>query len=189
MNNILDALRGFIEEEVEVLSDKEKEAWNAKIIAGVSYIKAKEKFDVFSSSGGSVELKHFRLKKVWINQSLRERNLSAESKESLHAKRQELDDAIESLVKEQKRLKEDATSKRKIFYAAAKAYKEIQAQKTKLDKPTVATVENILLAYNISPARYHGGKLNGVDCRELMSKAKQILPEIEAALHSVEHPQ
>lgn len=92
-------------------------------------------------------------------------------------------------MEEQKWLKEDATSKRKIFYAAAKAYKEIQAQKTKLDKPTVATVENILLAYNISPARYHGGQLNGVDCRELMSKAKQILPDIEAALHTVEHPQ
>lgn len=77
VNNILDALRGFIEEEVEVLSGKEKEAQNAIIITYVSYMKSKEKFDVFSSSGGSVKLKLFRLEKVRINQSLRERNLSA----------------------------------------------------------------------------------------------------------------
>ena len=45
------------------------------------------------------------------------------------------------------------------------------------------------MQYEIPPARYHGGKLNGVDCRGVMSKAKVIFPEIEAALHSIEHPQ
>jgi hypothetical protein len=50
-------------------------------------------------------------------------------------------------------------------------------------------MENILLKYEISPARYHGGKLNGVDCWEFMSKAKDICSEIQAMLLSVDHPQ
>ena len=59
----------------------------------------------------------------------------------------------------------------------------------KLDKPTTTTMKSILLNYQISPARNHGGKLNGVDCRELMSKAKEIFREIQALLLSIDHPQ
>ena len=72
---------------------------------------------------------------------------------------------------------------------ASKALKELQSKKTKLDKPTIATMENILLKYEISPARYHGGKLNGVDCRELMYKAVMIFEEVEELLLSIDHPQ
>ena len=126
---------------------------------------------------------------IRTNQSLRARNLITQTRESLLSEKQELEDAIESLVEEQKRLKEDTSSKQKIFSDASRTHEEVVAKKTKMDKPTFATVENILLQYEISPARYHGGKLNGVDCRELMSKAKVIFPEIEAALHSIEHPQ
>ena len=50
-------------------------------------------------------------------------------------------------------------------------------------------MENILSNYEISPARYHGGKLNGVDCRAFMSKANEICSEILAMLLSVDHPQ
>jgi hypothetical protein len=37
-----------------------------------------------------------------------------------------------------------------------KALKEEHAMKTKLDKSTTATMENILSNYEICPARYHG---------------------------------
>jgi hypothetical protein len=67
--------------------------------------------------------------------------------------------------------------------------KEEQAKKAKLDRPTTATMENILSNYEISPARYHGGKLNGFDWREFMSKVKDICSEIQAMLLSVDHPQ
>ena len=50
-------------------------------------------------------------------------------------------------------------------------------------------MENILSNYEISPARYHGGKLNGVDCRAFMSKANDICSEIQVMLLSVDHPQ
>ena len=72
---------------------------------------------------------------------------------------------------------------------ASKVLKELQAKKMKLDKPTIAAIENILLKYEISPARYHGGKLNGVDCRELMYKSVPIFEEIEQLLLSIDHPQ
>jgi hypothetical protein len=181
-------LRGFIEEVVEVLSDAEKAVRNAKINADVSYVMTVDKFNIFSSSGGPVELKLFRLEKVRINQSLRDRNLSVENRNTLLLEREALDDAIASLMEEQKRLKEDAASKGKIYLSAARAYKEVQEKKTESDTPIVATIENVLLGYNILPARYHGGKLNIVDCRALMSKAKSIIPEIEAVLHAIEHP-
>jgi hypothetical protein len=181
-------LRGFIDEEVKVLSNAEKAARNAKIIAVASYVKAKDKYDIFSSTGGSVELKLFRLEKVRINQSFRDRNLSVENRNTLLLEREELDDAIALLMEEQKWLKEDAASINIIHLSAARAYKEVQVKKSKSDTPIVATVENVLLGHNILPARYHGGKLNGVGCRALMSKAKSIIPEIEAVLHVIEHP-
>jgi GMP synthase PP-ATPase subunit len=78
---------------------------------------------------------------------------------------------IEWLSQEQKRLKMDASEKRKAFLSASKALKDEQAKKKKIDSSVTATMESILSNYEISPARYHGGKLNGVDCREFMSKA------------------
>jgi hypothetical protein len=41
--------------------------------------------------------------------------------------------------------------------------------------PVFANIENILLEFGISAAPYHGGKLNGVDCQELIKLAKPIL--------------
>ena len=64
VNNVLDGLRAFTEEEVEVLSDAEKQARNLKIISDVSYTKARSKAEVFNSTGGSVELKLFRIERV-----------------------------------------------------------------------------------------------------------------------------
>jgi len=37
-----------------------------------------------------------------------------------------------------------------------------------IDIPIFSHVENILKDHNISAAAYHGGKLNGIDCCELI---------------------
>jgi hypothetical protein len=37
--------------------------------------------------------------------------------------------------------------------------------------PTIAEMENILSDYGITPAKYHGCKLNGLDFCEVMSQA------------------
>ena len=68
---------------------------------------------------------------------------------------------------EQKLLKEDMDRKRKALSTAKAALKKIQSEKTKLDIPIVASMKNIFLKYSISPAAYHGGKLNGVDWRQI----------------------
>jgi hypothetical protein len=48
---------------------------------------------------------------------------------------------------------------------------KIRTNKKRLEVPTVASIEVLFEEYNITPAAYHGGKLNGVDCREVMGKA------------------
>jgi len=58
----------------------------------------------------------------------------------------------------------------------------------KIDLPVSAEIENILLQYNISAAAYHGGKLNGVDCRELIRLSKPIFAAFQNYLKNVEHP-
>jgi len=45
---------------------------------------------------------------------------------------------------------------------------KILRDKKKIDLPVSAEIESILLQYNISAAAYHGGRLNGIDCRELI---------------------
>jgi hypothetical protein len=45
-----------------------------------------------------------------------------------------------------------------------------------------------LLRYNIPAAAYHGGKLNGIDCHELIHLAKQLFPIFQAYLVAVDHP-
>jgi hypothetical protein len=72
--------------------------------------------------------------------------------------------------------------------AASKALKEVQKAKIKLDVPTIATMENIFLEYKMSPAKYHGGKLNGVDCHEVMLQAKSLFFNIKTLLLSISHP-
>jgi hypothetical protein len=102
--------------------------------------------------------------------------------------KQEIEYWVSVLTAEQQRLKLDVSTKRDIFLEASKALKETQQKKTKSDTPTIATIENIFLDYEISPAKYHGGKLNGVDCREVMLKAKDLFRDIKHLLLSITHP-
>jgi hypothetical protein len=66
---------------------------------------------------------------------LKNGNLSEEEKDSLQTQRQELDDEIEALSQEQKRLKADAFGKHKTFLESSKALKEEQAKKQNLTGP------------------------------------------------------
>jgi hypothetical protein len=52
----------------------------------------------------------------------------------------------------------------------------------------VAAIENIFLEFDISPAKYHGRKLSGIDCRESMMKAKSWFNNIKPLLLSISHP-
>ena len=184
VNNVLDRLRAFIEEQVEVLSDEEKTLRNSKIIADVAYTKAKQKQAMFNSA----DLNFYKLERAQLNRELKSRAISQETRNELSEQKEEMEYWVALLTAEQNQLKNDLSTKRDIFLAASKALKEVQKAKTKLDVPTIATMENIFLEYEISPAKYHGGKLNGVDCREVMSQAKSLFFNITTLLLSVSHP-
>jgi len=184
VNNVLDALRAFIEEQVEVLSNEERECRNTKIIADVALEKAKDNLSRFNSD----QLKFYRLERIELNNRLKDRSLTQESRNEIMEQKEEMDYWVSTLTADLERLKKDVSTRREIFSAASKALKAIQQKKDKSDTPTVATMENIFLQYEISPAKYHGGKLNGVDCREVMTKAKVLFRDIKSLLLSISHP-
>jgi hypothetical protein len=68
---------------------------------------------------------------------------------------------------ERKWMETGITLKRKQVREKKKVLNKIRSDK-KNDLPVAEGIENILLQYNISAAAYHGGKLNGVDCQELI---------------------
>jgi hypothetical protein len=92
------------------------------------------------------------------------------------------------MFEERKRLEKEVTNQRKLLGDKKKDLKNLQVQKKTIDLPVLAEIENILLQYNISAAAYHGGKLNGVDCRELIRLSYQIFSTFQSYLLSVEHP-
>jgi hypothetical protein len=51
---------------------------------------------------------------------------------------------------------------------------KLRQKKGKFDTPTVASIESLFEDYNICPASYYGGKLNGVDCREVLGRASEL---------------
>jgi hypothetical protein len=85
-------------------------------------------------------------------------------------------------------LEKDVTAKRVVLSEAKKALKKIQSGKKKVDFPVVAAIENLFEKYEIKPVAYHSGKLNGVNCREVMKQARKLFVDIESYLLTVIHP-
>jgi len=135
VNNVLDCPRAFIEEQVEVISDEERTLRNSKIIADMAYTKAKRKQDMFHRA----VLNFHKLERANLNRELKSRTISQETRNEMNEQKEEM----EYLTVEQKQLKQDVSSTRDVFAAASKVLKEFQSKKTKVDIPTVATMENI----------------------------------------------
>jgi len=162
-------LRAFIEEQVEVLSEEERQCQNTKIIADVALERAKDNLSRFNAE----DLKFYKLERVELNNRLKARGLSEESRNELTERKQEIEYWVSALTANQQHLKH---------------LRKFDRKKTKSDTARVATIENIFLTYEISPAKYHGGKLNGVDCREVMYKAKDLFHDVKHLLLSISHP-
>jgi len=86
VNNVLDALRAFIEEQVEVISDAEKECRNSKIIADVALERAKDNLSRFDVD----QLKFYRLERIELNNRLKDRTLDAESRNEIMERKEEI---------------------------------------------------------------------------------------------------
>jgi len=156
-------------------------------MSDVAFIKAKQKVEEWKDSGG-MDLAMQRYSRSQLSKTLKSRRISAEDRESLLVQQQELDGTIQALVHQRKALEADVVTKRKNLTAARAQFKEIRAKKKKMDTPILAEIENILLEHNICAAAYHGGKLNGVDCREFIQLAKLLFGQIQTYLLSTSNP-
>ncbi len=96
---------------------------------------------------------------------------------------------IAELVNNRKALETDVTLKQKALTTAKASLKAVREKKRKVEMPVFSDIENILLEYGITAAAYHGGKLNGIDCRELLTLAKTIFERFKTCLLSVSHPE
>jgi hypothetical protein len=69
----------------------------------------------FKTAGGGIKLMLCRIERVRVKQALKKINLSSAELESLQAQRQELDDEMEMIPQEQKRVKINASENSNIF--------------------------------------------------------------------------
>jgi hypothetical protein len=107
----------------------------------------------------------------------------------LQEQKMELDTMIADIVRDRKALESDITLKRKAVTTAKASLKAIREKKRKVDMPVFSDIKNILLEYDITAAAYHGRKLNGIDCHELLNLAKPIFERVKNCLLSISHPE
>jgi hypothetical protein len=129
INNVLDSLRSFVQQQIEVISGKKKCARKNVIIANVSLTRLKERTDCFNESGGAIELRSLKVEIVHLNQALREAGNTADRTASLLAERQQKMERVNYYTNEQKLLKEDMDRKRKALSTAKAALKKYSRRK------------------------------------------------------------
>jgi len=188
VNMVLENLYAFVEEQVEIVSPEEKVARNSIVIAEASLDQGKDRLEVWHTEHDH-EVARLRLERSYIASSLRGRELSNEQRIRYTLERDNKDREITQLIQQRKDIEKELTSRRKVLAQKKKDFQELVKKKKKIDLPVTADLENILNGYNITAAAYHGGKLNGVDCRELIRLTKEILPLFQAQLLNVSHPE
>ena len=100
-----------------------------------------------------------------------------------------LERRIDLLMVQRKELEKSVQTMKKEFVSKKAALKEACQRKEKIHKPSHVEIELLLSEYNISSAAYHGGKLNGVDCRRFMHYASTIFSEIQLILLQSQNPE
>jgi hypothetical protein len=187
VNMVLENFYSFIEEQVELISPEEKVTRNSIIISEVSIEQAKERVEQWHMESDPILARH-RLEKSYMVSALKDRTLTIEQRNAISVGKEQKETIITQMVAQRKALEKDLSLKKKALADRRKDLQGIQRKKKKIDFPVSADIENILKEYNISAAAYHGGKLNGVDCRELLRLTKDFFPRFEEQLLAVEHP-
>jgi len=181
INNVLDTFRDFVEEQVEVATPEERFCCNNMIMCDVATIKAKENLEQWKETDAS-DLAMQRYSKSLVSKALKARGISVEERESLVMQQKEIEQNIQALVEQRKRLELDVTQKQEKLTGARAKFKDVRAKKKKAETPILAELENILIEHNINAAPYHGRKLNGVDCREFVQLSDLLFDKFEAVL-------
>jgi hypothetical protein len=160
---------------------------NKMILTDTELTKATKTIEVWKDSAGR-QLTSSRIRLSEVTKALKSRQVGPHERVLLDQQRHQLNGTISALVEAKKHLDENAVAKRKALGQAKKKFKEVRNKKKKIDTLILVDLENIFKKKNISAAAYHGGKLNGVDCRELLSIAHSIFDfEIKPYLRSIEH--
>jgi len=107
------------------LSEEERQCQNTKIIAAVALERAKDNLNRFNAA----DLKFYKLERVELNNRLKARGLSEESRNDLTERKQEIEYWVSALTEDQQRLKSEVSSRREIILDASKALKEIRQKK------------------------------------------------------------
>jgi hypothetical protein len=123
-----------------------------------------------------------RFSKSLVTKALNVTGISVEEHESLVMQQKEIEQNIQALLEQRKRLELDVTQKQKKLTDARAKFKDVRAKKKKAETPILAELENILIEHNINAAAYHGRKLNGVDCCEFVQLSDLLFDKFEAVL-------
>ena len=184
VNNVLDKFYSFIDDKVEAITEEELTRRNSFIVADVALTVAMQRLQSWKEDAAP-QLEFHRHERMQVVKELKRPNLGAVVIADLM---EQFDAEITAMIEERKALEVDQTLKRKNAGNAKAALKKVRENKKKIEMPAFAEIENILLEFGITAAAYHGGNLNGVDCRELIKQAKPIFERVKASLLSVSHP-
>ena len=187
VNNVLDKFYSFIDDKVEAITPEEATFRNSYVAADVAQSLAIQRITDWKEDSAP-QLEFHRMSRIQVARELRKKTLHADEITNLRGQLEELDETIKVLVQQKKTLEADLSEKRKNAAMAKSDLKRVRENKLKVNMPVFADIENILLEFGISAAAYHGGKLNGVDCRELIKLAKPIFEKFKTVLLSVSHP-
>jgi hypothetical protein len=183
VNNVLENYYDFVEDQVEAATPEQKVARNNVIIATRSLERAKERLAEWKNHGPR-DLATLRARKLQLNAHIRRHETV-----DLLLEKLDLERRIDQLIADRRQMEKAVQAGKKEVTNKKAALKEAGAKKQKIEKPVHTEIELLLNKFNISAAAYHGGKLNGVDCRRLMHNAFTIFSEIENILLSIQNPE
>jgi len=106
VNNVLDSFYGFVDDQVEAITQHEFTLQNSHIVADVASSVAAQRLIDWKEDVGP-QLEFHRVNRVDVNKELRRRDLDSDAIRGLKSQQEELDTAIAELVKQRKQLEAD----------------------------------------------------------------------------------
>jgi hypothetical protein len=187
VNIVLDKFYSFIDDQVEAITPEEATSRYSYVVGDVVLSLAIKR--IMDWKEDSVpQLEFHRVNRIQCSRELWKKGLSQDEVTNLRGQKEELDHTISLLVWQRKNLEANLSEKRKNAAIAKSELKQVREKKLKVNMPVFTDIKNILVEFGITAAAYHGGKLNGVDCWELIKLAKPIFEQFQTMLLSVSHP-
>jgi hypothetical protein len=143
VNDALDSFYDFIDDNIEVLTDYEKVAWNQLVLADVALETAVERRNNWRNNEG-IEVSVYEVFIADAMEALKQHGISREEWNQLQRDKKEVEECILRLKNEKKAIEEDIEAKRAAFLHAKKSFKDIRGKNSRPDWPVRAEIINIL---------------------------------------------